>query len=38
MSSFIDECFHPHFLRKVTEADIEKFITGKPEQTKEDIL
>ena len=38
MSSFIDECFRPCLLRKVTEADIEKFMTSKPEQTQEDIL
>jgi hypothetical protein len=38
MSPFINECFHPHLLRKVTEADIEKFMTGKAERTEEDIL
>jgi hypothetical protein len=38
ISPFIDECFHPCLLKKVTEADIEKFIASKPEQTREDIL
>jgi hypothetical protein len=38
MSTFIDEYFHPCLLRKITEADIEKFIIGKPEWTQEEIL
>ena len=38
MSTFIDECFRPCLLRKITEADIEKFMTGKPEWTQGEIL
>jgi hypothetical protein len=35
---FIDECYDPLRLSKITEADIDKFMQGKPELTKDDIL
>ena len=34
---FIDECYQPLRLNRITDSDIEKFLKGKPEQTREDI-
>ncbi|MDB5911071.1 MAG: hypothetical protein JWP34_5188, partial [Massilia sp.] len=34
---FIDECFRTTRLNKITEADIDKFLKGKPELTDADI-
>lgn len=36
--SFLDECFHPARLAKITDADIEKFIEGKPVRSAADIV
>ena len=38
MHDFIDECFSPLRLRKLTEADIDKFMKGKPQMSTDDIL
>lgn len=35
---FIDECYHPTRLAKITGADIDKFLKGKPELTQRDIV
>ena len=37
MHDFLDECFQPLRLSKITEADIDKFMKGKPDVTDDDI-
>lgn len=38
LHDFIDECYSPARLAKITDADIEKFMIGQPERTADDIL
>jgi transposase InsO family protein len=38
LHDFVDECYSPLRLNKITEADIEKFMKGKPELTQGDIV
>lgn len=38
LHDFIDECYQPLRLSKITEADIAKFMKGKPEITTEEML
>lgn len=35
---FLTECIHPLQLNKLTEADIDKFLVGKPELTQHELL
>ena len=35
---FIDNCFNQLHLQRISEADINKFLAGKPELTEEDIV
>jgi hypothetical protein len=35
---FIDNCFNQLHLQRISEADIDKFLAGKPELTEEDIV
>jgi hypothetical protein len=35
---FIDNCFNQLHLQHISEADIDKFLAGKPELTDEDIV
>ena len=37
MHDFIDECFQPLRLNKITETDIDKFMKGKPDMTDDDV-
>jgi hypothetical protein len=37
MTEFIEECYHPYYLNKVSVSDIEKFMTPKPELSERDI-
>jgi hypothetical protein len=36
--NFLEECYTLLRLQQVSEADVEKFMKGKPELTKEDII
>ena len=36
--NFINNCFNQLYLQHISEADINKFLTGKPELTDEDIV
>ncbi|XP_044715208.1 reverse transcriptase (RNA-dependent DNA polymerase) domain-containing protein [Hirsutella rhossiliensis] len=36
LHDFVDECYSPARLAKITDADIEKFMKGKPERTADD--
>ncbi|KAM4067544.1 reverse transcriptase (RNA-dependent DNA polymerase) [Hirsutella rhossiliensis] len=38
LHDFVDECYSPARLAKITDADIEKFMKGKPERTADDVL
>ena len=38
MHDFVDECFQPLRLNKITEADIDKFMKGKPEMSAGDVI
>jgi len=38
MPDFVDECFQPLRLNKITEADIDKFMKGKPEMSAGDVI
>jgi len=37
MQGFIDECFYPLLMNKITEADVDKFMQGKPYLTAEQV-
>ena len=37
LEEFVDECFSPMRLSKITEADVEKFLVGKPQLGAADI-
>jgi len=37
LHDFVDECFSPLRLNKITEADIDKFMKGKPDVTDADV-
>ena len=37
MTEFVDECYKPHHLNKITEADITKFMTSKPDLPPDEV-